>query len=558
MRQTSATYDEPAHLSAAWTHVKLHDYRLSPDHPPLVQSLAAVPLLFLDVKMDTADESWGAHGIWRFARRWLYRWNDAGRLLFWGRFSIVLLAATLAVAVFLWTRARFGPAAAFVALFLAVLSPDLLAHGQLVTTDLGAAAFMFFAVVAFDAALQRTTPGRVLLAGVALGAALATKLSALGLGPILLVLALARLADPRPLILRLGAERRVEGRAARAAVLAVLLLALLPLAVFVIWAAYGFQRSFGADPALSASFPWDALRASHPLVHGTVLAARDLRVLPDPYLFGFLRFFEHSEARRAFLLGQVSATGFPQFFLVSFLVKTPLPLLGLLLLALAGRGRDAARPGALAVAWIPLLVYAALTQTRGLNIGHRHLLPLYPYVFVVAGVAGAWLPRRFGKAGAFLLAGLLGWYAWGTLSVHPHALAYFNETVGGPANGWRVLVDSSLDWGQDLARVEPWMRRHGITRYKLSYFGSASPVYHGITGEMLPGYSSPRVPHVTREVRPGDVLAVSATNVQGIYIEDEDQPLMARIREITPFGRIGYSILVFRADFSWPPAPHGS
>jgi hypothetical protein len=558
MRRTSATYDEPAHLSAAWTHVALHDYRLSPDHPPLVQSLAAMPLLLLDVKMDAADESWGEHAIWRFARRWLYHWNDGGRLLFWGRFPIVLLAAALAVVVFLWTRARFGPGPAFVALFLAVLSPDLLAHGQLVTTDLGAAAFMFFAVVAFDAALQRTTPMRFLLAGLALGAALATKLSAVGLGPTLLALALARLVDARPLVLRFGAGREVGGRAARAAVLAGLLLALVPLAVFVIWAAYGFQRSFGANPALSASFPWDALRATHPFVHGSVLATRDLGLLPEPYLFGFLRFFEHSEARRAFLLGEVSATGFPHFFLVTFLVKTPLPLLGLLLLALAGRGRDAARPGALAAAWIPLLAYAALTQTRGLNIGHRHLLPLYPYVFVLAGAAGAWLPRRLGKAGAFLLAGLLGWYAWGTLRVHPHPLAYFNETVGGPANGWRVLVDSSLDWGQDLARVEPWMRAHGVARYKLSYFGSASPAYHGITGEMLPGYSSPRVPRVTREVRPGDVLAVSATNLQGIYIEDEDQPLMARIRQMEPIGTIGYSILVFRADFSWPPAAGGS
>jgi hypothetical protein len=174
---------------------------------------------------------------------------------------------------------------------------------------------------------------------------------------------------------------------------------------------------------------------------------------------------------------------------------------------------------------------------------------------VVAGCAGAWLPRRFGRTGALLLGALLGWYAWGTLRVHPHPLAYFNETVGGPSNGWRVLVDSSLDWGQDLTRVEPWMRAHGVARYKLSYFGTASPEYHGITGEMLPGYTSPRVPRVTREIAPGDILAVSATNLQGVYIEDADQPLMARIRQLQPIGRIGYSILVFRADFRWPPAP---
>jgi hypothetical protein len=555
MRRTSATYDEPAHLSAAWTHVALHDYRLSPDHPPLVQSLAAAPLLFLDVKMDAGDETWRQHLIWGFARRWLYRWNDAGRLLFLGRLPIVLLGAALVVAIVLWTRARFGAGAAAVALVLAALSPDLLAHGQVVTTDMGAAAFMFLSVVAFDALLRRPTLGRLLLSGLALGAALATKLSALGLGPILLALAVARLADPRPLVLLVGGERRVEGRTARAAALLVLLAAHLPVALVALWAAYGFQRSFGADPGLGASFPWDALQATNPLVHGAVRVAREWGLLPEPWLFGFLRFFEHSEARRAFLLGRLSDTGFPHFFLVTFAVKTPLPLIGLLLLALAGRGRDQARPGALAAAWLPLVVYAALTTTRGLNIGHRHLLPLYPFAFVVAGCAGAWLPRRFGKAGALVLGVLLGWYAWGTLRVHPYPIAYFNETVGGPANGWKVLVDSSLDWGQDLTQVEPWMREHGVTHYKLSYFGTASPEYHGITGEMLPGYSAPRAPRVTREIAPGDVLAVSATNLQGVYIEDEDQPLMARIRQLQPVGRIGYSILVFRADFRWPPAP---
>jgi hypothetical protein len=555
LRRSSATYDEPAHLSAAWTHLALHDYRLSPDHPPLVKSLAAVPLLFLDVKMDERDEAWEEHAIWRFARRWLYQWNDADRLLFWGRLPIVALAASLAVAVFRWTRARLGRAAAFLAFFLAVLSPELLAHGQLVTTDLGAAAFVFLAVAAFDAALERTTPVRVLLAGAALGAALATKFSALGLLPILLAVAAARVLDPRPLVLRARGERLVERRSARAAALLALLAALVPVAVLVIWAAYGFRGSFGADPGLAASFPWDGLRESDPVVHRAVDAARSLSLLPEPYLFGFLRFFEHSEARRAFLLGQLSDTGFPHFFLVSFAVKTPLPLLLLFALALLGRGRDSFRPGALAAAWLPLLVYAALTQTRGLNIGHRHLLPLYPFVFVVAGAAGAWLPRRFGRPGAVLLAALLGWYAWGTLRVHPHALAYFNETVGGPAGGWRVLVDSSLDWGQDLSRVEPWMKAHGIERYKLSYFGTASPAHHGITGEMLPGYSSPRAPHVTREVSPGDVLAVSATNLQGVYLDGEDQALVARIRDLAPTGRIGYSILVFRSDFRWPAAP---
>ncbi len=555
MSTTAATYDEPAHVSAAWTHLVLHDYRLSPDHPPLVKSLAAVPLLFLDVRMDTQDLAWRKHLIWRFARHWLYVWNDGARLLFWSRLPIVFLGALLLLAIFLWTRVRFGRGPASVAVILAAFSPDLLAHGRLVTTDLGAAAFIFFAVVALDALLRRPTPLRVVLSGLALGAALAAKMSAFALGPIFLALALARLFGNEPVVVPWGRRWRIERRAARAVALLVLLAVLVPIAVVTIWACYGFQGSFGADPALSASYPWDNLAASQPWVHGGIRMLRRAGLLPEPYLFGFLRFYEHSARRSAFLLGELSPRGFPHYFLVTFLVKTPLPLLFLValacVLACTKQGRSRAQAGVLTCI-IPVLVYAALTMTRGLNIGHRHLLPLYPFLFVLAGDAAVWLPRRLGRRGALALSLLVGWHAWGTLSVHPDELAYFNEAVGGASNGYRVLVDSNLDWGQDLARVETWMRDRGVLRYKLSYFGSASPRYHGISGQLLPSATSPRVLGVTREVAPGDILAVSATNLQGVYLDPEDQALMARLRRERPIGRIGYSILVYRADFRWP------
>jgi hypothetical protein len=97
------------------------------------------------------------------------------------------------------------------------------------------------------------------------------------------------------------------------------------------------------------------------------------------------------------------------------------------------------------------------------------------------------------------------------------------------------------------------MRAHGIARYKLSYFGTAALSYYGVEAEMLPSYTVPYTTHFTRQVSPGDVLAVSATNLQGIYLEPQDQRLMARLRQETPIGRVAYSILIYRASFVWPP-----
>jgi hypothetical protein len=273
-------------------------------------------------------------------------------------------------------------------------------------------------------------------------------------------------------------------------------------------------------------------------------------VVPEDYVRGLLFVMKHSERRSTFLLGHLSDDGFPHYFLVSFLLKTPLPLLVLVLLALARIPRLSPRTAMFL--WGPVAIYLGLTLGRGLQIGHRHLLPILPFLLVAAGEASAGLLRWRRPIGLVVL-GVLGvWYATGTLANHPHHLAYFNELGGGPSRGWQLLVDSNLDWGQDLKRLKKWLDAHGVEEVKLSYFGSASPTYYGIRGERLPGYSAPHPPRITREVFPGDVVAVSATNLQGVYLDPEDRGLMERLRGLRPVGRVGRSILVYRADFRWP------
>jgi len=552
-RGNSATFDEGAHLPAGYTYLALGDHRLNPEQPPLVKLLAALPLLAVRPLLRTDDRAWTDARQWELGRRFLYRWNDADRLLLLGRLPVVALASCLLAAVFFEARRRFGDRAAASSLLLAALSPDVLAHGGLVTTDLALALFFFLSAAAFDRLTTRATAGQLLAAGLAAGAAFATKFSAPVLGPVLAVLGAVALFDGRPMETAFGVRPRlVVGRSARARHLLLLLLGMGVLVLVVVWASYGFRYALSPEPSVRARLraPLDATAAGP--VRQVVIAAADARLVPEDYARGLLFVLTHSEARPAFLLGQLSDHGFASYFLVTFLLKTPVPLLLLTALALLRLRRLPLRDAAFV--WLPVAVYVGLTFTRGLQIGHRHLLPIYPFLFLAAGEAAAWL-WSWRRPVGLVLASLLGaWYAAGTLHNHPHHLAYFNEIAGGPANGWRLLVDSNLDWGQDLERLRAWMEENEVPRLKLSYFGSADPAYYGIDAETLPGYTSPHAAWVTREIRPGDVVAVSATNLQGVYLDPADRPLMERLRRLRPIGRAGWSILIYRADFTWPEA----
>jgi hypothetical protein len=553
MRGSSATFDEGAHLPAGYSYLALGDHRLNPEQPPLVKLLAAAALVPLRPELRTDDVAWRTARQWELGRRFLYRWNDADRLLFRGRLPVVALASGLVVAVFLAARARFGPAAGAAAALLAALSPDVLAHGSLVTTDLAFALFFFLAVVAWERLLRHASPARLLAAGLAAGAAFATKFSAPVLLPVLAILAMRVVLGREALVSSFRAPRRdVAVRRDRVAHVLVLAAGVAAVALAAVWASYGFRHALTPEPALRAELR-QALDAPQPdALRAAVAWAGRVGVVPEDYARGALFVAEHSEARPTFLLGELRDRGFPHYFAVTFLLKTPVPLLLLTALALA-RARRLRADDAWLV-WLPVVVYLAATATRGLQIGHRHLLPIDPFLFLAAGEAAAALGSWRGRLGPLLASVLALGYAGGTLRQHPHHLAYLNELGGGSANGWRLLVDSNLDWGQDLKRLAAWTKANQVEKLKLSYFGSADPAYHGIDAEALPGYTAPHAPRITREIRPGDVVAVSATNLQGVYLESpEDRALMARLRATEPIARVGYSIFVYRPDFRWPP-----
>ena len=552
MRLKSATYDEPLHLTAGYTYLARGDYRVNPQHPPLAKTLAAAGLLGMDVTFRPDDPAWREGYQNKLARQFMYHWNDGDRLLFRARLPMVALGALLVAAVGLVAARLFGPAAGLIALGLAALDPDLLAHGQLVTLDVAVTLFIFLTVVAFAHLAARITPLRVVLAGLALGAGLATKSSAFALFPILAALAAVLAFTGPPLTLRVRQrERALATPRARLLALLGVLLAMGLIAWACIWASYGFHRTVSRDPDAPA-FDWSIVPAGQP-AGDAVRALRATHLLPEPYVYGLLFRLAANEkgsegTAGAFLHGELSADGWWSYFPITFAVKTPLPLILLAAAALALALRGDARTECFL--WLPVALYAALTIAQRLNIGHRYLLPIYPFLFVAAGRAAARLvatPALWRRAG---LGALLAWYAVGTLRVHPHYLAYFNEAAGGPRHGYRWLVDSNLDWGQDLRGLADYLREHREPSVKLSYFGIADPAYYGIAAERLPGFPPPA--QLTSAVNPGDLLAVSATNLQAVRL-DQGRRLMRKLREREPMASIGYSILIYRADFSWTP-----
>ncbi len=548
--QQSATFDEPVNLATGYVALRFGDHRLMPQNLPLVKLLAALPLLLADVRMPEPPHPWTDASRYAFAHSFLYEVNDADRLLLLGRLAVLPLALLLGGLVFRWTRELFGRPAAAAALALYCFEPSILAQAGLVTTDLAVTCLMFGTVYGLYRVTQDgITLPRLLLPGLALGLALLTKFTLPPFLLILLVLALAASLAAPPLSLRLSGlpPGQVKGWGRKLAALLMVLLGWGLVAYGVIWAMYGFSYEATVTPGFSYPAPWSEVLPRRPALRATLLWVRETRLLPEEYLYGLSYLVAKSGRFVTFLMGEIRFGGWWYFFPVTFLLKTPVAFLLLIGVALGVQARRWRQdPLRAAFLLLPVLVYFPLISVSGWNIGHRHLLPIYPFLFLWVGglLPWAWQFTRGGRWVQGFLGVLAAWYLAAALWIAPHYLAYFNELVGGPDQGYKYLVDSNLDWGQDLKGLKRYMDAHGIDRVWLSYFGSASPDYYGIGYNYLPSY---HIFKPSRDRLPTPFVAISATNLQGLYLLGNPDAFKA-FREREPIAKVGYSIFIYRLD----------
>ncbi len=543
-RQFSTTADEIAHVTAGYAYWTQHDYRFQPENGNLPQRLAALPLVARGEHFpDAQGAAWISADVWSVGRAFFYHeGNDLPALLAAARQMIALLSGILCLAIYVWTRGVIGRGAAWIALTLAVFSPTLLAHGGLATSDTAAALGFTATALAWSRLMQRVTLGRIVVAGLMAGALALSKYSAALFAPVALMVTGVRLLRPTPVAFRWrGVFHRLTG-AHRILALGGAAGGALVVAGVTIWAAYGFRYSASVDPNARFIQSWDEvlLRTPPPpplaaadgraaeetvprpgLVQHTVAWMRDHRILPEAYLYGLAFVEKHARGRLAYFAGEYRTEGWREFFPTAFLLKTPLPALGLGALGITGlilapRRRRSVWLLRLAPVLALIAVYGAFSLQSRLNIGHRHLLPLYPAFFLLAG--GAALMIRRWRWITVIIALLLGWNIRESLWIRPHYLAYFNPLAGGPKEAHRLFVDSSLDWGQDLPGLRTWLDTHAAgERIFLSYFGSGDPVHEGIVATRVgDGYFDWRS-RVTPPSLTGGVYCISATMFRRVY-----------------------------------------
>lgn len=526
--------DEVPHLTGGYSYWVADDFRLQPENGNLSQRWIALPLLFRHYRFPSLDQqAWVKGDVWTVGYEFFYRMNnDTSVMLSNGRAMVAFLAVGLGAVVYRWSRILFGPIGGLISLVLFVFSPSVLAHGSLMTSDLPVAAFLTAAVWSLWTMLHHITIRTVIIGALALAGVVLTKLTGLLILPITIVLLLVRVAGRRPLRVTIAGEFHVLTPFRQAAVLGVILVMQWILVFAMVWTCYEFRYSaFGPVRNADDQFiqPWEEVLRDTGRLTPLIQLARDHHLLPEAYLYGLSYAARHMAARRAFLNGDYRVQGWWHFFAYCLLVKTPLPLFMLLLCAAGGavimRGYSRGGVGYDTIPlWVLLGVYWIFALSSRLNIGERHILSTYPAMFVLAGAAasGFRMPSRWMKA---TVVACLGWFVMESLSIRPHYLAYFNQIAGGPAHGFRHLVDSSLDWGQDLPGLKQWLQVRGLleqdrTPVYLGYFGTGSPAHEGLTVRMLPNATYASRSPVEEALRPlaGGVYCVSATMLQTIPI----------------------------------------
>jgi len=556
MRRESISWDEPDHTFAGYMGWKAHDFGWNPEHPPLVKAVATLPILGMNLyvpppqgrsfKIETVLD--GAE----FNAR-----NISKGILFRMRTAASIFPMLLGALIFLAAREMFVTAAAFIALTLYAFDPNFLAHGALVTTDTGVSCFIFATVYAFYRWVKSPTGWRLAAVCGAAGLALGSKHTGLLALFMIGILGLCEAAWPvRAAASEAdGATRERVGFRKMMLALGIIAVA----AVIILWSFYGFRYSARpAGLAIDPPFEMTAAHVSNRALAETLLTFSKHRLLPESYLYGIADISGVNDFYTAYLFGKIYPHGSHWYFLAVLAIKSTLPFLILLVCALVlkAKGRLGGRREILFLT-IPPLFYLLVAMASHMNIGVRHILPMYTflYVLVAGGAAVLW---RMGRVWKGVICVLLAWQAITTLRVYPDYMAYGNEAWGGPANVHKYLSDSNTDWAQQLIAVKKYLDDRGIKDCWFVYFanGAIDPSSYGIPCKLLPTVESLwwlDLPLEVPKTIEGTVL-LNSSDVAGFEFGPPPLNPYDQFNYVKPKDVIAYGVNVYEGRFEIPLA----
>jgi 4-amino-4-deoxy-L-arabinose transferase-like glycosyltransferase len=545
--QNSPVWDEPGHLAAGVSHWYLRNFDLYRVNPPLVRVIASLPVLPLspDFNWKLCSPRPDARSECDVAREWT---NRLGIKCLWfftlARWACIPLSLIGAYVCFRWARELYGEVAGIAAMGLWCFDPNILAHGQLLTPDVGAAAFAVAASYAFWRWLREPTWMQTLIAGVLLGLAELTKTTLLvffALWPVLLVA--WRWPERTALAWREWRRQSLQ------------LAAMLVLGVYLINFGYGFEGSFRklgdyrfVSKALGGP-PNTADAASHVRNRFAATWLASLPVpLPANYVMGIDSQKSDFESNPpSFLCGEWRRGGWWYYYLYALAIKVPLGTWLLVLLAVVVtvlRGKYSASWRDELVLLAPLVVVLVLVSSQtGMNHHMRYVLPIFPFAFVWMSKVARAVDLKQWRLAAIVIASL-GWSMADSMSVYPHSLSYFNELAGGPKGGHWHLHNSNIDWGQDLLYLKAWYETHPEARpLGVAYFALCDPRIAGIEWIAVPrvAVESADGAYVASESR-GPLPGWYALSVNEIHRHSGEYEYFLRFQ---PVAMAGYSIYIY-------------
>jgi 4-amino-4-deoxy-L-arabinose transferase-like glycosyltransferase len=486
-------------------------------------------------------------------RDFLYK-NDASKILFRTRMAAAVLSLLLAILLFAWTREMFGTLAAFLALILLVFDPNILAHGALVTTDMGLTCFMFATIYAFYRYMTRPSWARLSVVGVCAGLALASKHSAILIFPILLLLGAAEVVCAYCETKKQPQASRAISRTGRHALTqAAAILAVVLLAVVVLWSAYGFRYAsrpgtIKMNPALDAF----AARMQRPSDVRAIAQLAHLHLLPEAYIFGLVDVRNNADFTPSYIFGAMYPQGQWFYFPAIVLIKSTLALLLLLLsvpLALALRLPFRWREALFLI--VPPAFFFLSAMQSGMNRGVRHILPIYPFLIILAA-AGSCALIRYSRRWDYIVAALVVCQIATSIRVSPAYIAYANEAWGGPANTYKYFTDSNVDWAQQLIGTSQYLRQSGISQCWFAYYAGeiVDSSYYGIPCKQLPTISvlwAGSNLDIPTKIH-GPVL-VSSSLISGFEFGGGELNPYAQFQTLHPTAVIEHSVFVYEGEF---------
>jgi len=566
MKNDSLTFDELAHIPAGYSYLTKMDYRINPEHPPLIKDIPALPLLFLGLNFPDNSPSW----IQEEAPPWWFQFNlgdeflyssgnNPEQIIFWSRLAMLGLLIFTGWFLFYWAKKIGGNFVALGTLSLFAFSPTFLAHGRLVNTDVGAVFGALIAIFFWLKFLENPTKPNIFLAGIAFGIAMVLKFSLILLIPFFVIITIIY-----PILKNKNWKSIIiyAGKAFLAALIGL---------IFIIWPIYQFHIwNYPPEQQLRDTI---ADISGHPLPLlrdiNLWMAQREIFRPFAQYMRGVLMASQRTMwGNTTFFKGEISADSWLGYFPLLYLLKIPLAFHFFTIFVLIGgawrfwqilKNKSffvIMRKNFILLAfcfWIA--IYWAAALMGNLNIGLRHLLPAFPFIYILVMSGMVWslsglnkISPKLKKIAVSFVFLLFIWYIYSSILIFPHYLSYYNELAGGPKQGYKIAVDSNYDWGQDFYRLLSFIEKNEIEKIYIDYFGGANEEYY-LKEKYVP-WRGLRDPD---ELPKGSYLAVSATQLQGgraepVFGFDQPSGYYRWLDKYQPVARAGNSIFIYYID----------